>query len=74
MPPQVEIVRALGLHHWYAGLEIFDGKQPLTVFIQNDYQFNEKWVHTIEIIDQKIFCITRLNGSIKECFDASTLF
>jgi hypothetical protein len=74
IPPPIGFVRALGLHHWYAGLEIFDGKQPLTVLTLNNLQVNENWVHTIEVIEKKILCVTRLNGSIKESFEATTLF
>jgi hypothetical protein len=73
IPPPVGFVRTIGLHHWYAGLEIFDGN-PLTVFTLHNLQVNENWVHTIEAIDNKVLCITRLNGSIKESFEATTLF
>ena len=72
-PPSLEFVRALGLHHWYNGLALFDGKTPLIIAHQYNKQINECWVHTIELIDNKIYCITRLNDSIKECFEAATL-
>jgi hypothetical protein len=70
LPPSV--IRSVGIHHWQAGLDRFDGRKPLQVYIQVD---NSKsiWTHTIEILNSKTMCITRLNGAIKDMFEAKEI-
>jgi len=70
LPPQ--ICRAVGLHHWQIGLAMFDGSNPIKVFVKRETQ-DKKWVSTIEKFESKVMCITRYNSTIKEMFDSSLL-
>lgn len=70
LPPQ--ICRAVGLHHWCAGLAKFDGRNPIRVFTKEEHT-KDKWVSTIEKFGPKVMCVTRFNGVIKEVFDSAVL-
>jgi hypothetical protein len=71
LPPAHKLVRTLSTYHWEQGLAVFDGQRVVRVADMTSR--GNYWLHTIESVQSKIMCITRLNGAIYDMFEAKEI-
>jgi hypothetical protein len=65
-PPKSPLVRSIHLALWQSGIEQFvhgGGQKPVSVYRVLTLDDN-KWLYTVELVDDVPHCVTRLNDDV----------
>jgi hypothetical protein len=67
--PSTPLARSIQYALWVSALDQFDGHTPVRVLKQ--YTQQGVWLYTIELVDDAVSCVTRLNGAVVAIVAAS---